>query len=150
VGANRGALEQLGLSGAALRMHSLTTLFGTTVGALVDRFRSPLATPMPVHLNGGRQFHIHARFNWPVWSSLSDAVSGSNSQEPSAGTVHNPAAATAGTQADSPPRGEAPARPGGRRGRRPGPAAHRRRPDRQRDRQDPPRARPRHPDADPG
>ncbi|MFM2340468.1 MAG: hypothetical protein RLZZ592_121, partial [Pseudomonadota bacterium] len=61
VGANRGALEQLGLSGAALRMHSLTTLFGTTVGALVDRFRSPLATPMPVQLNGGRQFHIHAR-----------------------------------------------------------------------------------------
>jgi transcriptional regulator of acetoin/glycerol metabolism len=79
VGANRGALEQLGLSGAALRMHSLTTLFGTTVGALVDRFRSPLATPMPVQLNGGRQFHIHARFNWPVWSSLSEAVSGSNS-----------------------------------------------------------------------
>ncbi|MBP6900920.1 MAG: sigma-54-dependent Fis family transcriptional regulator [Burkholderiaceae bacterium] len=75
VGANRGALEQLGLSGAALRMHSLTTLFGTTVGALVDRFRSPLATPMPVHLNGGRQFHIHARFNWPVWTSLAEAVS---------------------------------------------------------------------------
>ncbi|WP_088279757.1 sigma-54-dependent Fis family transcriptional regulator [Ideonella sp. A 288] len=75
VGANRGALEQLGLSGAALRMHSLTTLFGTTVGALVDRFRSPLATPMPVQLNGGRQFHIHARFNWPVWTSLAEAVS---------------------------------------------------------------------------
>ena len=56
VGANRGALEQLGLSGAALRMHSLTTLFGTTVNALVDRFRSPLATPMPAHLHGGRQF----------------------------------------------------------------------------------------------
>ncbi len=74
VGANRGALEQLGLSGAALRMNSLTTLFGTTVNALVDRFRSPLSTPLPVHLNGGRQFHIHARFNWPVWSSLAEAV----------------------------------------------------------------------------
>ncbi|MEK8049334.1 sigma-54-dependent Fis family transcriptional regulator [Ideonella sp. DXS22W] len=85
VGANRGALEQLGLSGAALRMHSLTTLFGTTVGALVDRFRSPLATPMPVHLNGGRQFHIHARFNWPVWTSLAEAVSGA-AVEPAAGT----------------------------------------------------------------
>ena len=48
VGANRGALEQLGLSGAALRMHSLTTLMGTSVGALVDRFKSPLATPAPV------------------------------------------------------------------------------------------------------
>ena len=34
VGANRGALEQLGLSGAALRMHSLGSLFGTSVGTL--------------------------------------------------------------------------------------------------------------------
>ena len=98
VGANRGALEQLGLSGAALRMHSLTTLFGTTVNALVDRFRSPLATPMPAHLHGGRQFYIHARFNWPVWTSLAEAVSGGSgiagvggaATEPSAGTVARP------------------------------------------------------------
>ena len=76
VGANRGALEQLGLSGAALRMNSLATLFGTTVNALVDRFRSPLSTPLPVHLSGGRQFYIHARFNWPVWTSLAEAVGG--------------------------------------------------------------------------
>ncbi len=110
VGANRGALEQLGLSGAALRMHSLTTLFGTTVGALVDRFRSPLATPMPVQLNGGRQFHIHARFNWPVWASLSEAVSGQPVvHEPSAGTVHSPLAAA---PADSTTRPDSPARPG--------------------------------------
>ena len=109
VGANRGALEQLGLSGAALRMHSLTTLFGTTVGALVDRFRSPLATPMPVQLNGGRQFHIHARFNWPVWASLSEAVTGSAAaQSPSAGTVQGPAAAPL---ADAAPRPDATARP---------------------------------------
>ena len=82
VGANRGALEQLGLSGAALRMNSLTTLFGTTVSALVDRFRSPLSTPLPVHLNSGRQFHIHARFNWPVWSSLAEALAGSSEPAP--------------------------------------------------------------------
>jgi transcriptional regulator of acetoin/glycerol metabolism len=105
VGANRGALEQLGLSGAALRMHSLTTLFGTTVGALVDRFRSPLATPMPVQLNGGRQFHIHARFNWPVWASLSDAVGqapggAAPATEPSAGTVQ---AGAAGAEAAARP-----------------------------------------------
>jgi sigma-54 dependent transcriptional regulator, acetoin dehydrogenase operon transcriptional activator AcoR len=75
VGANRGALEQLGMSGAALRMHSLTTLLGTTVGALVDRFRSPLATPASLGLNNGRHFHAVARFDWPVWSSLSDAGS---------------------------------------------------------------------------
>ena len=97
MGANRGALEQLGLSGAALRMHSLTTLFGTTVGALVDRFRSPLATPMPVQLNGGRQFHIHARFNWPVWTSLADAVA--SPTEPSVGRVSTPGVADSGPAA---------------------------------------------------
>jgi sigma-54 dependent transcriptional regulator, acetoin dehydrogenase operon transcriptional activator AcoR len=74
VGANRAALEQLAMSSAALRMHSLASLFGTHVNALVDRFRSPLATPAAVHTDGGRQFHILARFNWPVWASLSEAV----------------------------------------------------------------------------
>ena len=43
VGANRGALDQLGLSGVALRMHTLESLFGTTVSELVQQFRSPLA-----------------------------------------------------------------------------------------------------------
>jgi transcriptional regulator of acetoin/glycerol metabolism len=70
VGANCGALEQLGLSGAALRMHTISSLFGTSVAALVDRFRSPLATPLPVELSSGRQFHVYARFNWPVWHSV--------------------------------------------------------------------------------
>jgi transcriptional regulator of acetoin/glycerol metabolism len=73
VGANRGALEQLGMSGAALRMHTLTTLFGRSVGALVDCFRSPLATPVPVQMSNGRQFHVHARFSWPVWASMPEA-----------------------------------------------------------------------------
>ncbi len=81
VGANRGALEQLGLSGAALRMHSLTTLLGTTVGALVDRFRSPLATPSALSLANGRQFHALARFNWPVWASLAEAGASAVSDE---------------------------------------------------------------------
>ena len=76
VGANRGALEQLGLSGAGLRMHTLASLFGSTVGALVDRFRSPLATPLAVHQGPGRQFHLLARFNWPVWMSVAEAVAG--------------------------------------------------------------------------
>jgi transcriptional regulator of acetoin/glycerol metabolism len=84
VGANRGALEQLGLSGAALRMHSLTTLLGTTVGALVDRFRSPLATPSVLSLANGRQFHALARFNWPVWASVSEAGTASAPAEPAA------------------------------------------------------------------
>lgn len=68
VGANRGALELLGLSGAALRMHSLSSLFGTAIGNLVDRFRSPLAVPLPVEMSDGRQFHVLAKFNFPVWS----------------------------------------------------------------------------------
>ena len=74
VGANRSALEQLGMSGATLRMQSLETLFGTSVGALVDRFRSPLATPLTVRTHVGRHFYLHARFDWPVWSSLAEAV----------------------------------------------------------------------------
>ena len=74
VGANRGAIEQLGLSGAALRMHSLSSLFDTSVDALVDRFRSPMATPMPVHSHDRKPWYLHARFNWPVWTSLADAV----------------------------------------------------------------------------
>ncbi|MBQ0958902.1 sigma-54-dependent Fis family transcriptional regulator [Ideonella sp. 4Y11] len=74
VGANRGALEQLGLSGAALRMHSLGSLFGTSVSTLVDRFRSPLALPMQVETSDGRPFHIYARFNWPVWTSVTEAA----------------------------------------------------------------------------
>ena len=65
VGGNRSAMEQLGTSGAALRMHTLTTLLGSTVGALADRFRSPLAlsVPLPLTLGDGRQVHVLARFN---------------------------------------------------------------------------------------
>ncbi len=73
-GANRGALEQLALSGAALRMHTLGTLFGISVSALVDHFRSPLATPLALQGNGGRQFHVQARFNWPVWQRSAVAL----------------------------------------------------------------------------
>ncbi|MCU7372972.1 sigma 54-interacting transcriptional regulator [Paucibacter sp. O1-1] len=91
----RRALSSWACRARQLRMHSLTTLFGTTVSALVDRFRSPLATPMPVHLNGGRQFHIHARFNWPVWISLAEAVSGN--AVTARGPEHEPLAPGAST-----------------------------------------------------
>ena len=57
-------------------MHSLTTLLGSIVGARVDRFRSPLATPIALSLSDGRQIHVVARFNWSVWTSLSDAAEG--------------------------------------------------------------------------
>jgi sigma-54 dependent transcriptional regulator, acetoin dehydrogenase operon transcriptional activator AcoR len=69
VGANRSALEQLGQSGATLRMQSLVSLFGTTIPALVDRFRSPLATPLLAHTDNGRSFHVQARFSAPGWGA---------------------------------------------------------------------------------
>jgi transcriptional regulator of acetoin/glycerol metabolism len=72
VGANRSALEQLRVSGAALRMHSLDSLFGTAVGTLADRFRSPLALPLPLALADGRTVHLRAQFNWPAWAPGGD------------------------------------------------------------------------------
>ena len=64
LGANRSALDQLDLSGAALRLHTLTSLFGTTASAVIDHFRAPLSVPMYLSLDNGRQFHVAARFNW--------------------------------------------------------------------------------------
>ena len=66
VGANRSALDQLDISGAALRMHTLTSLFETTIGAVFDHFRVPLSMPMRLSLPNGRQFHASARFNGPM------------------------------------------------------------------------------------
>jgi sigma-54 dependent transcriptional regulator, acetoin dehydrogenase operon transcriptional activator AcoR len=65
LGANRSALDQLDMSSAALRMHSLTSLFGTTSSAMFDHFRSPLPTPACLSLSNGRQFHVYARSNGP-------------------------------------------------------------------------------------
>ena len=64
-GANRAALDQVGLSNAALRAHTLTSLLGTDVAALVDRFRSPLATSLELRLPDGALCHVRARFDWP-------------------------------------------------------------------------------------
>ncbi|MEP7299592.1 MAG: sigma 54-interacting transcriptional regulator, partial [Burkholderiales bacterium] len=65
LGANRGALDQLGMSGAALRAHSLTSLFGTSASAVYDHFRMPMSTPMPLTVPNGQMFHVSARFDWP-------------------------------------------------------------------------------------
>ncbi|OUL98570.1 sigma-54-dependent Fis family transcriptional regulator [Variovorax sp. JS1663] len=73
LGANRSALDQLGLSSAALRMYSLTSLFGITVSAVFDHFRAPLPMPMTLSLSSGRQFHVNARFNGPQRSMVLDA-----------------------------------------------------------------------------
>jgi len=63
LGANRSALDQLAISSAGLRMHSLSSLFGTTASAVFDHFRSPLPVPMALCLPDGRKFHVNARFN---------------------------------------------------------------------------------------
>lgn len=64
--ANRSAHGQLGLSGAALRRQTLSTLFGLSVGSVVDSFRSGNACPLVVHTSQGQAFHVVAHFNWPV------------------------------------------------------------------------------------
>jgi sigma-54 dependent transcriptional regulator, acetoin dehydrogenase operon transcriptional activator AcoR len=63
-GSNRSALDQLGLSAAALRMHSLTSLLGTSVAAVMDHFRSPMAPPLQANLSNGQVLHLSARFSW--------------------------------------------------------------------------------------
>jgi sigma-54 dependent transcriptional regulator, acetoin dehydrogenase operon transcriptional activator AcoR len=78
VGANRSALDQLAMSGAAVRMHSLPSLLGTTVGALVEHFRSPLATPLIARTADDRQVHVMARFNFPAWHSAASGETGSD------------------------------------------------------------------------
>lgn len=82
LGANRSALELLSMSGAALRMQTLTSLFGTSVAALVDHCREQLATPMMLVLPGGRQFSAFARCNWPVWLASPAATKASDESPP--------------------------------------------------------------------
>ncbi|HKW82287.1 MAG TPA: sigma-54-dependent Fis family transcriptional regulator, partial [Burkholderiaceae bacterium] len=66
VGANRSALDQLDISSAALRMHSLASLFGTTPSAVLDHMRAPLPVPMSLSLANGRRFHASGRINGPA------------------------------------------------------------------------------------
>ena len=64
LGANRSALDQLAMTGISLRGHTLTTLFGTTVAAVHDHFRTPLPVPMKLSLPNGLHFHVSARIDW--------------------------------------------------------------------------------------
>jgi transcriptional regulator of acetoin/glycerol metabolism len=88
LGANRSAADLLDISNAALRMSSLTSLFGTTVEALYDHFRSPLALPLALSLSNARQFHFRARLNRMhpspfVTRRVTDLVSESQVRAPS-------------------------------------------------------------------
>lgn len=64
-GANRSALEQLGLGAAALRLHTPASLFGIDIGALVDRLGASPAAPVTVHDGAGQRYHLVARGELP-------------------------------------------------------------------------------------
>jgi transcriptional regulator of acetoin/glycerol metabolism len=67
VGANRGALEQLGQSGAALRMRSLEALLGVGVADLIEHGRAQVATPLTLVAADGRHLSGFVRSHWPLW-----------------------------------------------------------------------------------
>src|SRR4030095_13126823 len=71
LGANRSALDQLDMSSAALRMQSVTALFGTPVPALFAHFSTPLPAPMSLCLANGRQFYVTVRLEGVARSSVS-------------------------------------------------------------------------------
>ncbi len=54
LGARRIALDLLGMSGAALRMHTVASLLGTPLGAIVDRGRALMGAPMRMALPNGQ------------------------------------------------------------------------------------------------
>jgi transcriptional regulator of acetoin/glycerol metabolism len=81
LGCNRSALDQLDMSSAALRMHSLTSLFDTTIADVSDHFRAPLTVPMRLTMSDGRSFHASARFNGPIRAILA-GVDGSDDVVP--------------------------------------------------------------------
>lgn len=96
LGANRGALDQLGLSGAALRVQSLASLLGTSIAAIYDHFRMPLSAPMRLSLLNGQTFYFSARFDWPSRPvvaglgllDIEPAVSLSKSPQPAAVAIN--------------------------------------------------------------
>jgi len=69
VGANRGALEHLGMSGAALRAGTLESLFGITLAELADHSRERVASPLALRTTDGRPFAGYARCNWLTWGA---------------------------------------------------------------------------------
>jgi len=74
IGANRGALEQLGASGATLRMQNIETLFGASLGELADHSRARIATPLNLVQQDGRRFSGFVRCNWFAFGSMPGAA----------------------------------------------------------------------------
>lgn len=68
LGANRSAIEQLGLTVAALRMMGLEAVLGITLSQLADHFRQAREQPLavqPQHRAGCPPLWLRAQFNWP-------------------------------------------------------------------------------------
>ncbi len=69
LGANRAAIEQLGLTVAALRMLGLQAVLGITVGGLAEHFRRANDQPLQLqqqHAAGREPLWARAQFNWPT------------------------------------------------------------------------------------
>jgi sigma-54 dependent transcriptional regulator, acetoin dehydrogenase operon transcriptional activator AcoR len=107
LGANRSALDQLDMSSAALRMHSVASLFGTSVAAVFDHFRSPLSVPMLLSLPGGRQLHVSAHPG-AASRSIMAAASGVVGDDPSVrgGAVRDSSLLESGRSASALPTGD--------------------------------------------
>ncbi|MEQ1683200.1 MAG: sigma-54-dependent Fis family transcriptional regulator [Burkholderiaceae bacterium] len=95
LGANRSALDQLNMSTVSLRAHTLTSLFGTSVAALSDHFRSPLQLPMQLSVPSGARFHVHARAHWAARPAAGAPLEGANAPPRQAEGGTNLGAATA-------------------------------------------------------
>ncbi|MFG6488781.1 sigma-54-dependent Fis family transcriptional regulator [Roseateles sp. BYS78W] len=97
LGANRAALDQLGMRGAELRARSLSSLLGTTPAAVYDHFRMPLSPPMQVSLPTGQTLFVTARFDWPS----RPVVAGMHVADAEVAEVREPAPAVEPVQVDA-------------------------------------------------
>jgi transcriptional regulator of acetoin/glycerol metabolism len=97
LGANRNALEQLGLNVPALRKLGLEAVFGTTVSGIADHCRRRADEPMALRVQhgdlAGQPVYARSLFNWPTfWPSVSLATGVAVPREPEAGLGAPPAA----------------------------------------------------------
>lgn len=101
LGANRAALEHLGLNMPALRRLGLEAIFGTRVAAIADHCRHRADEPMLLTLQygdmTGTPVYARALFNWPtLWPSVSLATGVAVGREPVPAEPASPAPASLG------------------------------------------------------
>jgi transcriptional regulator of acetoin/glycerol metabolism len=78
LGANRSAIELLGLNVAALRALGLEAVFGLGVPGIADHFRRGAQAPLVLHTMQGSEpgpMYARAQFNWPsLWPAQSQTT----------------------------------------------------------------------------